>query len=160
AARVAAVARDFVLEAPESDACQALTVLQERSGRDYDPEVVDAFSRVLRASEYVRKLSESSGGPTVAVVDGDPSSLAVAELRLSAAGFKVRTYLDGRAARDSLASVAPDAVISEIAVPGFDGVSLLAKLRREEATASVPFFVLAAGIDRGTATKVLRLGAT
>jgi response regulator RpfG family c-di-GMP phosphodiesterase len=159
AARVAAVARDHALAVQESGASQALTLLQERSGRDYDPEVVDAFSRVLRASEYVHRLSASRSGPTVAVIDGDPSSLAVAELRLSAAGFNVRTYLDGRTARDSLASVAPDAVISEVAVPGFDGISLLAKLKREPATENVPFFVLAAGIDRATATKVLRLGA-
>ncbi len=159
ASRVSAVARDHARAQAEGDAAGALTLLQERSGRDYDPEVVDAFARVLRATEYVERVSSQGSGPVVAVVDGDPSALALAELRLAAAGFQVRAYQDGRAARDSLASVPPDAVIAEVSVPHFDGVSLLVKLKREPATENVPFFVLAAGLDRGTATKVLRLGA-
>ena len=98
--------------------------------------------------------------PRVAVVDGDAAALAVAELRLSAVGFSVQTYQDGRNAETALSTTLPDAVVTDFAVPRFDGISLLIKLRRTPGGERLPVFFTSATTDRLTVTKALKLGAT
>jgi CheY-like chemotaxis protein len=121
--------------------------------------VLNAFCRALRDTEYVARLEARRGAPRIVLVDGDPAALAVAELRLSAAGFSVKSIADGREAEAAILAEPPDAVVSEIALPRLDGISLLVKLRREAKTQAVPVFFV--GNATGpTVTKALKLGAT
>lgn len=161
AARIVAVAREFArLRAASPDEARALQQLSVRAGRQLDPRVVDAFFRVMRDAEYLRRVEENPGGRLVYVVDADPAFLALAELRLSVAGFAVQTYPDGRAALEAIEAAPPAAVISEVVLPRYDGVALLARLRRSPATAKLPLFLASTSTDRLTVTKALKLGAT
>jgi two-component system chemotaxis response regulator CheY len=162
ASRVVAVARDYAvtLAAQGDDEGKALQILGTRSGAEHDPFVVDAFCKVLRDTAYVRRVEANRGGPRVAVVDGDAAALAVAELRLSAVGFSVQTFQDGRNAETALSTTLPDAVVTDFAVPRFDGISLLIKLRRTPGGERLPVFFTSATTDRLTVTKALKLGAT
>src|SRR5207253_469327 len=116
--------------AAENDEGKALQLLGARSGTEHDPAVVDAFCKVLRDTAYVRRVESARGGPRIAVVDGDAAALAIAELRLSAVGFSVQTFQDGRNAETALSTTLPDCVITDFSLPRFDGISLLIKLRR------------------------------
>ncbi|MCO5169045.1 MAG: DUF4388 domain-containing protein [Planctomycetes bacterium] len=161
AARIVAVAREFArLRAASPDEARALQQLSVRAGRQFDPRVVDAFFRVVRDAEYLRRVEENPGGRLVYVVDADPAFLALAELRLSVGGFAVQTYPDGRAALEAIEAAPPAAVVSEVVLPRYDGVALLARLRRSPATAKLPMFLASTSTDRLTVTKALKLGAT
>lgn len=156
-ARIVAVARDATRSTGQLSA--ALQAIGARAGTDYDPRVVSAFSRAVRDSEYVARLQTSLGAIRVVVADPDPTALAVAELELGAAGFAVRSFLDGRAALDAILADPPDAVVCETVLPRFDGLSLLIRLRREPRTVGLPIFLT--GQPSGpTVAKGLKLGAT
>src|SRR5262249_34672892 len=141
-ARIVAVARDSCrLVDQEKDVPKALSTLTQRAGSDYDPEVVSAFCRALRHTEYVSRLHAPRGGASVLVADGDPAALAVAELKLSAAGFDVRAASDGKAALEAIAADPPDALVADVSLPRFDGITLLLKMRRERRTEKMPVFL-------------------
>ena len=55
--------------------------------------------------------------PTVYLVDDDPDLLKLISLRLSSAGYRVRTADSGEAALASLAVARPGVVISRISKP-------------------------------------------
>lgn len=160
AARVVAVARQYARSrAGCQDEAKALEQLSSRAGHELDPRVVDAFFRVVREAEYLRRIDGPTGGPLVYVVDGDPAFLALAELRLSGAGFTVRTIADGRAAQEAIEKTPPAAVVTEVVLPRHDGVALLARIRRGPGTAQLPVFLATTSTDRLTVTKALKLGA-
>lgn len=159
AARIVAVAREFARVRAASPDEAALQQLSVRAGHELDPRVVDAFFRVMRDAEYLRRMEGPPGGQLVHVVDGDPAFLALAELRLSVGGFTVQTYTDGRVAQEAIQKAPPAAVISEVVLPRYDGVALLARIRRSPATAKLPVFLASTSTDRLTVTKALKLGA-
>ncbi len=163
AARIVAVARDHARAlAVKPDEAAAMQSLQERSGKQYDPAVVDAFFKVLRDTKYVQRLETFPGGPKLALVDGDSAALAMAELRLGAAGFAVTSYSDGKTAQDALlaGTAPPAAIVSEIVVPRIDGLSLLVRLRRAPPFQQVPFFFISGSTDPMTLARALKMGAT
>jgi CheY-like chemotaxis protein len=160
-ARLAAVIVEYVASSEgAADKGAVVQRLGTQAGKDWDPKIVDALVRVVRDADYVQRISQDARGPVAAVVDGDPAASALAELRLAAAGFSVKTFTDGRAAEEALAATPPDVVVSEVVLPRYDGLSLLLKLRRTPATKSVPFFFVTSTADKGTAAKALKLGAT
>lgn len=64
------------------------------------------------------------------LVDDDPDLLKLISLRLSSAGYAVRTAESGEAALAALAVARPDAVISDLRMPGIDGMALFQEIHR------------------------------
>ena len=60
----------------------------------------------------------------ILLVDDDPDLLKLISLRLSSAGYRVRTADSGEAALSSLAVARPGVVISDLRMPGIDGLQL------------------------------------
>ena len=96
----------------------------------------------------------------VLVVEDDPDQRALADLRISMAGYAVRVVESRAALLRSLAGEGtPDALLLDVVLPDGDGFEILARLRRLRAFASLPIVMLtvrkeAADIERG-----LMLGA-
>ena len=63
---------------------------------------------------------------------------------LTAAGFTVDGVIDGRAALEACRQRAPDAVVSDVLMPGLSGFELIEKLRVDERTAATPVLLLSA----------------
>ena len=63
------------------------------------------------------------------VVDDDRSIRWVLERALEQAGFETVTFERGETALDRLSVEQPDAIISDIRMPGSDGLALLAAVR-------------------------------
>lgn len=80
--------------------------------------------------------------PSVLVVD---DALTVRELQrsiLTRAGYEVRTAVDGRDALALLAEERPDLVVTDVEMPGLDGLGLTRAIRATPALASVPVLMV------------------
>jgi CheY-like chemotaxis protein len=84
-------------------------------------------------------------GLKVLVVDDDPDSNAVVKALLVARGADVRTVLSAAEGLAMADQWRPDVVVSDIAMPGDDGVAFLHALRaRRETIGDVPAIALTA----------------
>src|SRR2546430_16356296 len=67
----------------------------------------------------------------VLLVDDDPDLLKLISLRLTSAGYRVRTADSGETALAALAVARPAAVITDLKMPGIDGLALFDAIHRQ-----------------------------
>ncbi|MFJ6728821.1 SpoIIE family protein phosphatase [Streptomyces sp. NPDC091281] len=113
------------------------------------------------APEAAARPHEAAPGSAVRVLVADDN----ADLReyltriLRGAGYAVDAVADGRAALGSARTRAPDLVVSDVMMPHLDGLSLVAALRADPRTASVPVLLLSARAGEEASVEGLRAGA-
>ncbi len=78
----------------------------------------------------------------ILLVDDDPDLLKLISLRLTSAGYRVRTADSGEAALAALAVVRPGAVITDLRMPGIDGLQLFEAIHRQHP--ALPVIILTA----------------
>jgi PAS domain S-box-containing protein len=74
-------------------------------------------------------------------------------------GYHVDAVLDGVAALEAVRTDPPDIVISDVMMPRLDGLALVAELRADRRTASVPVLLLSARAGQEASISGLRAGA-
>src|ERR1700674_4165235 len=67
----------------------------------------------------------------VLLVDDDPDLLKLISLRLTSAGYRVRTADSGETALAALAVARPAAVITDLKMPGIAGLALFDAIHRQ-----------------------------
>ena len=104
-------------------------------------------------------MTDSPNGPqpNVWVVDDDRSIRWVFERALAQAGFAARSFERGDAALERLRVEQPDAIVSDIRMPGADGLELLAAVQESHPT--VPVIVMTAHSDLESAVNSYQGGA-
>jgi DNA-binding response OmpR family regulator len=95
-------------------------------------------------------------GPTILVVDDEPSINEVVSLYLRRAGYTVRVAGDGRSALQELARELPDLVILDVMLPVVDGLEITRRLRAEGDT---PIILLTARREEADRILGLETGA-
>jgi DNA-binding NtrC family response regulator len=94
----------------------------------------------------------------ILVVDDEAAArTALAEL-LKSEGYAVETAADGFKALGRLETFAPDAVLTDLNMPGMDGVELMEKLKEHDAELPVVLMTASGAIE--TAVSAMRQGAT
>src|SRR5664279_4160085 len=78
----------------------------------------------------------------ILLVDDDPDLLKLISLRLTSAGYRVRTADSGETALAALAVSRPGAVISDLRMPGIDGLQLFEAIHRQHP--ALPVIILTA----------------
>jgi PAS domain S-box-containing protein len=78
---------------------------------------------------------------------------------LRTSGYQVNDVPDGQQALDAIRSQVPDLVISDVMMPGLDGLQLLAALRRDPRTAALPVLLLSARAGQEASIEGLQAGA-
>ncbi len=86
----------------------------------------------------------------ILLVDDEADNRRVYGDLLEAEGYVVKRVANGREAFAAALESLPDLVLSDVSMPGGDGLTLLAKLRAEKSTARVPV-VLMSGVHKGSA---------
>ena len=87
------------------------------------------------------------GKAIILVVDRDPHICELESHFLQQAGYSVAFARDGDGALEQALNIAPDIIVTEILVPGLDGLALCRRLKadpRTRATAVLVFSILAA----------------
>lgn len=114
-----------------------------------------AYDRVANRAASIKAPRD-----TVAlIVEDDPDQLALAVLRLTAAGYAVRTAENVKAMFAALRQGAPDAIFLDIGLPDGDGFEVLTALRQHPAYAQLPIIMLTAKKEPEEIARGIDLGA-
>ena len=101
--------------------------------------------------------SLSSTKKTILIVDDDDSLREFLEIFLANEGYKVRSTSSGDEALAEIRRKAPDLVISDIRMPGMDGVQLLKEIKGIEP--SLPVVLITAFASLDSAVEAMKEGA-
>jgi two-component system alkaline phosphatase synthesis response regulator PhoP len=93
------------------------------------------------------------------VVEDDPDIVELIGHYLRAEGFEVEGIGDGRHALERLRAGRYDVTILDLQLPGMDGLSLCAELRRDKRTQALPVIMLTARGDEADRVVGLEVGA-
>jgi two-component system nitrogen regulation response regulator GlnG len=95
--------------------------------------------------------------PTIWVVDDERSIRWVLDKALSKEGFLVRCFEDGQSLLAHLGNEEPDAIVSDIRMPGMDGLDLLQLLQQDHV--DIPVIIMTAHSDLESAVSSIKGGA-
>ncbi len=91
------------------------------------------------------------------VIDDDRSIRWVLERALTQAGMEVRTFEDATGVLPALQQDQPDAILTDVRMPGMDGISLLERLK--EGYSDLPVIIMTAHSDLDSAVAAYQGGA-
>lgn len=94
----------------------------------------------------------------ILAVDDEPDVLLIVKTGLEMEGYKVVTASDGEQALASAREEKPDLILLDVMMPKMDGFEVLAKLKEDEATATIPVIMLTGLSDRTKMQKALVSG--
>jgi DNA-binding response OmpR family regulator len=97
--------------------------------------------------------------PTILIADDDELLAALVQFKLEAAGHKVVVAVDGAAALAEVSRRRPDLIVLDAMMPVLTGSEVLARLKGDPATASVPVIMLTARRAQDDVVSALRAGA-
>jgi CheY-like chemotaxis protein len=83
-------------------------------------------------------VSLSSARPLVLLVEDDRDSRLLLAERLEDAGFRVEQAHNGLQALERAFDLLPDAMLTDLNIPGIDGYELTRRLKTDPRTASIP----------------------
>ena len=95
--------------------------------------------------------------PSVLIVDDEPSIVETLRILLKTEGFATHTAVGGRAGLELLEALRPDIVVSDVRMPGVDGLQLLAAAREHDA--ALPVILMTAQATLQTAIQAVNDGA-
>ena len=102
-------------------------------------------------------ISEPSSKKTVWVVDDDRSIRWVLERALKQADMEVETFDNAKKVLQEINSRTPNAIITDIRMPGIDGLELLSQLNDQ--APSLPVIIMTAHSDLDSAVSAYQGGA-
>ncbi len=95
----------------------------------------------------------------ILVADGDPKNLQILKEHLGEANFQVTTVNTGLQAWESIKKSRPTLVLSEVTLPGLDGLQLLEKMQKDPETAPIPLIFLTNRRELQDRVRSLKMGA-
>ncbi|MEK6244734.1 MAG: response regulator [Pseudomonadota bacterium] len=105
-------------------------------------------------------LGKTLGEISVLIVEDDPDQAAIADMRVSMGGYKVRLAASQKALREELsAGRLPDILLLDIRLPDGDGFEILASMRRHPKLALLPVVMLTVVTGKENVRRGLELGA-
>ena len=131
-------------------------------------EAKTAESALARAGAWIAEgrlknraaTTRPPGETTVLIVEDDPDQLALADLRVAMAGYRVRVACSARELLDDLRTQPlPEILLLDVMLPDGDGFDILGKLRKHPRFALLPVAMLTAKDDPQEIAKGLGLGA-
>ncbi|MFK8182848.1 MAG: response regulator [Phormidesmis sp.] len=98
-------------------------------------------------------------GSHILVVDDNPDLRAYVSSVLQRKGYKVRTAEQGAAGLEMATTYQPDLIISDLMMPGVNGLEMIARIRKDSALQGTPIILLTAKVDDETRLEGVEQGA-
>ena len=96
--------------------------------------------------------------PLILVVNDEPEVLGLLQAALAREGYRVVAAVSGAEALDLARKIEPDLIISDVVMPGMDGIELCRRLKADAPTASAPV-LLASARRKGAGDDLIGLAA-
>ena len=97
-------------------------------------------------------------GDRILVVEDNETSMKLFRDVLQAKGYSTLEATTGEDAVELARTLDPALVLMDVQLPGIDGIEALARLRRDERTASIPVLALTAQAMSGDRERFLEVG--
>ncbi|MDY7804248.1 sigma-54-dependent transcriptional regulator [Burkholderia stagnalis] len=104
-------------------------------------------------------LNTTHGAHAVYVIDDDPAVLLGCAQALRLEGIDVREFEDAESAFAALADDPPAVIVSDVRLPGIDGLTLLDSIKARPAEAGIPVILTTGHGDVAMAVGAMRSGA-
>jgi two-component system, cell cycle response regulator DivK len=101
----------------------------------------------------------SDSAPLVLIVEDDPETRQLYVTVFESEGFRTDEAHNGLQALEKANAIAPDLILTDIAVPGIDGIELCRRLRSDKRTEAIPLLAVTGYDDRRYPDRVLQAGA-
>jgi CheY-like chemotaxis protein len=105
------------------------------------------------------RLAKKAGAITVLVVEDDADQAALANLRVSTAGYAVRVARNFKELIEAVRGPLPDLLLLDVNLPDGDGFDILGRIRRHRKLALLPVVMLTARTDPQDVRRGLDVGA-
>jgi CheY-like chemotaxis protein len=102
---------------------------------------------------------QSHIAPLVLIVEDDPETRQLYVTVFAAKGFRTEAAHNGLQALEKANAISPDLILTDIAVPGIDGIELCRRLRANKLTEAIPLLAVTGYDDRHYPDRVLEAGA-
>ena len=151
--------RDEALERQRRDGRKLGEILVERGHCTYK-QVYEALAlqERVRAPDAPALAHEAGAKRRVMVVDDSPIACALVQEGLVRLGYEVQCFEDPYEALEQVGRVQPALVLTDLEMPGLDGVALCGRLK-EGAARAVPVIILTANDAESRRVQGLRAGA-
>jgi CheY-like chemotaxis protein len=106
-----------------------------------------------------RRDATTPASPLVLVVEDDPETRQFYSDALQREGFVVEQAHNGHQALHKALEMDPDLILTDIAVPGIDGIELCRRLRADSRTHDIPVLAISGYGDRQYADRARMAGA-
>src|SRR5919201_1075268 len=124
-----------------------ITAAGRMAWESQDSSLPPEYRRILWQIE-TEPLGKPPSETDVLMVDDDPDALALADLRMTLAGYSVRRADSVNALLHSLLDYGnPDLLLLDVLLPDGDGFDVLAKMRRHHTYCLMPIVMLT-GLDK------------
>jgi putative two-component system response regulator len=100
-----------------------------------------------------------AGRPLALVVDDSRVMREALAQDLTELGYEVRTAVDGAEAMRAVTAAQPDLVVSDVAMPGLDGIGLCRALKNDPSLRFIPVVLMTSEPDRETHLRAIAAGA-
>lgn len=97
--------------------------------------------------------------PLVLIVEDDPEMRSFYTSTFALDGFRTDQAHNGFQALEKAIDTAPDLIVTDISVPGIDGIELCRQLRAHERTRTIPVLAVTGYDDRQYPSRALSAGA-
>ena len=136
------------------------TASDARSCDATEPFVAEALRWLPSEADAAGPAAATAAGPGARVLVADDNADMREYLqRLLSPRYTVSLAADGTAAMAAARADPPDLIVSDVMMPGLNGMELLAALRRDPRTARVPVVLLSARAGQEAAVEGLAAGA-
>jgi len=95
---------------------------------------------------------------SVLIIEDNPSNMALAEFLLLSAGHTVLKATDAEAGLTLARDEQPHLILMDIQLPGMDGLSATALLKKDDATRTIPVIALTALAMKGDEERIRAAG--
>jgi DNA-binding response OmpR family regulator len=96
---------------------------------------------------------------TVLIVEDDKVTLRILSKLLKVEGYNVISATDGNLAVKYIKEKMPDLIITDIMLPGLNGLGIIEEVRRNEKTCKIPIIVMSVLDEENTIIEALQKGA-
>ena len=94
------------------------------------------------------RLDATHRSPRILVVEDDPTTRNFYSNALARDGFEIEQAHNGHQAFAKALESSPDLIVTDIAVPGLDGIELCRRLRADVRTRTIPVLAITGHDDR------------